>query len=167
MSLRERLDQAQAAWQEAKHPVARRLLPWATSMLAAARESLQCGLDRQTEVLLERVLARLASIGSLESQTKDEANLLTLWDGSGLPAAPTGDRQARVYRKVRSMRAARLPFQGEFHPEAMGLAWGPYNQQSAVAEALKAAARVDPLWVDDFLEREKAMRSLDELLGQK
>jgi hypothetical protein len=58
-----------------------------------------------------------------------------------------------------------MPFQGEGHPQAQGLAWGPYNQQSAVAEALSAVAGVDPLWVDDLLERERSLRSIDRLLG--
>lgn len=165
--MRERLEQALEDWREAagRQPVARRLLPWAQSLLAAAQESATCGLGIQAEALLERAVSRLAAVQALPTGDDSEAKLATVWDASGLPSASTRERQTGVWRRVRALRAARLPFQGEHHPAAMGLAWGPYNQQSAVAEALKGAALVDPLWVDDFLEREKAMRALDALLG--
>ncbi len=167
--MRERLEQALQDWRDAagRQPVAKRLLPWAESLLAAAQESATCGLGIQAEALLERAMSRLATIQALPSGDRSEVKLSAAWDASGLPAASTRERQTGVWRRVRALRAARLPFQGEHHPAAMGLAWGPYNQQSAVAEALKGAALVDPLWVDDFLEREKAMRALDALLGLK
>ncbi len=167
--MNERLDKVWADWQElAKiRPIAARFLPWAESLLAAARESAVCGLDRQAELLLARIQARADSIGTAPFESDKEVRLEAVWNPKGLPPPANPQRQARVWRKIRSLRSARLPFQGEHHPAAMGLAWGPYNQQSAVAEALKAAASVDPLWVDDFLEREKAMRALDGLLGMK
>jgi len=167
--LRERLEQALEDWREAagRQPVAKRLLPWAQSLLAAAQESATCGLETQADALLERAMSRLAAVQALPTGDDSEVKLATVWDASGLPSASTRERQTGVWRRVRALRAARLPFQGEHHPAAMGLAWGPYNQQSAVAEALKGAALVDPLWVDDFLEREKAMRALDALLGLK
>jgi len=169
LSLREELDAVQTRWQEAAktQPVANRFLPWAETLIGAARESATCGLVKQAEMLLGRVDARLGQILSMPSHGDDEVALTAAWDSNGLPKPVSGERQAKVWRRVRSLRAARLPFQGEHHPGAMGLAWGPYNRQSAVAEALKAAAQVDPLWVDDFLEREKAMRALDGLLGFK
>ncbi len=167
--MRERLEQGLDDWREAagKLPVAKRLLPWAESLLAAAQESATCGLETQADALLVRAMARLAAIKALPSRDSSEVRLATEWDASGLPSTSTRERQTGVWRRVRALRAARLPFQGEHHPAARGLAWGPYNQQSAVAEALKGAALVDPLWVDDFLEREKAMRALDALLGGK
>ena len=169
MSLKGKLDDALARWQEVAkdQPVARRFLSWAESLIGSARESASCGLDRQAQLLLDRTTIRLESILAMPSAGPEDAALAAAWDPSGLPRMASGERQARVWRRVRSLRAARLPFQGEHHPAAMGLAWGPYNRQSAVAEALKAAAQVDPLWVDDFLEREKAMRALDGLLGFK
>lgn len=167
--MRDRLEQLETAWQEAApaRPVAKRWEAWAGSMLAAARESLTCHLDRQAGMLLDRVQSRLQQILDLPSVAHQELRLEARWNPEGLPKPPGNDRQTRVWRRVRSLRAARLPFQGEHSPEAMGLAWGPYNRQSAVAQVLKAAAQVDPLWVDDFLEREKAMRAMDSLLGLK
>lgn len=167
--MRERLDGLEAAWREAsaERPVARRFEPWARSLLAAARESLACRLERQAGLLADRVQARLDVLLAAPRHDHGEIRLETAWDSAGLPKPPGTDRSARVWRRVRALRAARLPFQGEQHPAARGLAWGPYNRQSAVAETLQAAARVDALWVDDFLEREKAMRALDELLGFK
>ena len=167
--MRERLEPALEAWKEAsgRSPVAKRLLPWAESVIGAARESASCGLERQAEALLTRVEARLDSVLAMPSQGGESAKLEAVWNPEGLPAAPGRDREARVWRRVRALRAARLPFQGDQHPAAMGLAWAPYNRQSAVAEALKLAAKVDALWVDDFLEREKAMRALDGILGGK
>jgi hypothetical protein len=167
--VRERLEQLEAAWLEAasQRPVAKRLEPWARTLLGAARESLTCRLERQAELLLDRVGTRLESLLAMPVSANQDIRLETVWKAEGLPKPPGADRQTRIWRRVRSLRAARLPFQGEHHPAAMGLAWGPYNRQSAVAEALKAAAQVDPLWVDDFLEREKAMRILDGLLGVK
>lgn len=169
MSQRESLDAAQARWQEAAktQPVANRFLPWAETMIGAARESAICGLEKQADILLGRTLSRLDQILAMPSSNSEEVALVAVWDSNGLPKPSSSERQAKVWRRVRSLRAARLPFQGEHHPGAMGLAWGPYNRQSAVAESLKAAAQVDPLWVDDFLEREKAMRALDGLLGLK
>lgn len=167
--MRERLEQLEAAWQEAasQRPVAKRLEPWARTLLGAARESLTCRLERQAGLFLDRVQARLDGLMAMPLAANQDVRLETVWNADGLPKPVGTDRQTGVWRRVRSLRAARLPFQGEHHPAAMGLAWGPYNRQSAVAEALKAAAQVDPLWVDDFLEREKAMRILDGLLGAK
>lgn len=167
--MRERLERLEAAWLEAasRRPVAKRLEPWARTLLGAARESLTCRLERQAGLFLDRVQARLDGLLATPLAANQDVRLETVWSADGLPKPAGTDRQTRVWRRVRSLRAARLPFQGEHHPAAMGLAWGPYNRQSAVAEALKAAAQVDPLWVDDFLEREKAMRILDGLLGVK
>ncbi len=167
--MRERLEGLEAAWREAsaERPVVRRLEPWAHGLIAAARESLACRLDRQAGILLDRVQMRLDALLAMPGHDDGEIRLAAVWDSTGLPKPVGSDRSARVWRRVRALRAARLPFQGEYHPAARGLAWGPYNQQSAVAETLQAAARVDALWVDDFLEREKAMRALDELLGFK
>ena len=167
--MRNRLEALEAQWQEAaqQRPVAKRLEPWARTLLAAARESLTCRLERQAGLFLDRVQAKLDGLLAKPLATSQDIRLQTGWNPEGLPPPASGERQARVWRRVRSLRAARLPFQGEHHPGAMGLAWGPYNRQSAVAEALKAAAQIDPLWVDDFLEREKAMRTLDGLLGAK
>jgi hypothetical protein len=167
--VRERLERLEAAWREVaqRRPVAKRLEPWARTLLGAARESLTCRLERQAGLFLDRVQARLDDLSAIPLASNQDIRLEAAWNPEGLPKPVGGDRQERVWRRVRSLRAARLPFQGEHHPGAMGLAWGPYNRQSAVAEALKAAARLDPLWVDDFLEREKAMRTLDGLLGVK
>jgi hypothetical protein len=154
-------------WSEAAghHPVARRFLPWAESMLDAARISAGCGLEFQTEVLVTRVQGRLESLLSIPVHTGDVESIPVVWESAGLPSAPENDRQQRIWRRVRSMRSHRMPFRGEGHPEAQGLAWGPYNRQSAVAEALSAVASVDPLWVDDLLERERSLRTVDALLG--
>lgn len=167
--MRRRLEDLEAAWREAaaRRPVVKRFEPWARTLLDAARESLTCRLERQAGLFLDRVQARLDALLALPAPDHQDLRLQAGWDPAGLPKPVGTDRQTRVWRRVRSLRAARLPFQGEHHPAAMGLAWGPYNRQSAVAEALKAAARIDPLWVDDFLEREKAMRLLDGLLGVK
>ena len=167
--MRERLERLEAAWHEAaqQRPVVKRLEPWASALLGAARESLTCHLERQAGLFADRVQARLESLLAMPLPSNQEIRLETTWSPEGVPKPVSGDRQTRVWRRVRSLRAARLPFQGDQHPGAMGLAWGPYNRQSAVAEALKAAAQIDPLWVDDLLEREKAMRTLDGLLGVK
>jgi hypothetical protein len=167
--VRERLEGLEAAWQEAarQRPVAKRLEPWARTLLAAARDSLTCRLEVQASLFMDRVQARLDGLLAMPLPGNQEIKLQASWNADGLPRPVGSERQTRVWRRVRSLRAARLPFQGEHHPGAMGLAWGPYNRQSAVAEALKAAAQIDPLWVDDFLEREKAMRILDGLLGAK
>jgi len=154
-------------WNEAtaNHPVVRRFLPWAESLLDAARVSAGCGLDFQADLLAQRVENRLEKLLSIPVYTGEVEPLDLRWESQGLPQDPDGKRQERLWRRVRSMRSHRLPFQGEGHPEAQGLAWGPYNQQSAVAEALSAVAAVDPLWVDDLLERERSLRSIDRLLG--
>ena len=47
--MRDRLERTSSSWREAaeRSPVAKRLEPWADSLLAAARESLACGLEVQ------------------------------------------------------------------------------------------------------------------------
>ena len=154
-------------WSEAAehHPVVRRFLPWAGSLLDAARVSAGCGLDFQAELLALRAGTRLDSLLSVPVRASEVEPLSEGWKSAGLPVAPEADRQQRLWRRVRSMRSRRMPFRGEGHPEAKGLAWGPYNRQSAVAEALSAVASVDPLWVDDLLERERSLRTIDALLG--
>ena len=161
------LETLSVRWTEsaAQHPVVRRFLPWAESLLDAARVSAGCGLECQARLLALRAEKRLGSLLSIPVQTGEVEPISVRWDGDGLPVAPDSRRQDRLWRRVRSMRSHRMPFQGEGHPEAQGLAWGPYNRQSAVAEALSAVAGVDPLWVDDLLERERSLRSVDRLLG--
>lgn len=148
-----------------EHPVASRLLPWAKRLVDASRVSRSCGLETQAVLLERRVAARLAEISAQQVVGAGNVELEARWNADGLPSAPVPERQTRLWRRVRSMRAERMPFRGEGHPGFQGLAWGPYNRQSAVAELLSAAAKIDPLWVDDFLERERAMRTIDRLLG--
>jgi len=154
-------------WTEAAadHPVVRRFLPWAESLLDAVRVSAGCGLEIQADLLVRRAQKRLDVLLAIPVRTGEAEPLAVQWESRGLPSDPDARRQEGLWRRVRSMRSHRLPFQGEGHPQAQGLAWGPYNQQSAVAEALSAVAGVDPLWVDDLLERERSLRSIDRLLG--
>ncbi|HNY31786.1 MAG TPA: hypothetical protein PKO15_12940 [Fibrobacteria bacterium] len=154
-------------WQEVaqSHPVARRFLPWAMRLLDAAAVSRSCGLDSQAERLEGRVKVRLDELLARPGSTQVKMELDSTWSPEGLAVWPTRSRQETLWRKVRLLRAQRQPFRGEGHPGFRGLAWGPYNRQSSVAEALSAAAKVDPLWVDDFLERERSMRLIDTLLG--
>ncbi len=147
------------------HPVVRRFLPWAESLLDAARVSTGCGLDFQAHLLAQSAEKRLDRLLSIPVQTRQIEPLTVRWESEGLVPAPDARRQERLGRRVRSMRSHRMPFRGEGHPQAQGLAWGPYNHQSAVAEALSAVAGVDPLWVDDLLERERSLRAIDALLG--
>ena len=161
------LEDLSRRWSEAiaNHPVVRRFHPWAESLIDAARVSAGCGLEVQAELLAWRVEKRLESLLSIPVRTTAMEPLDAGWSGDGLPTLPDVTRQERLWRRVRSMRSRRLPFRGEGHPGAQGLAWGPYNRQSAVAEALSAVAGADPLWVDDLLERERSLRSIDRLLG--
>lgn len=154
-------------WAElaAANPAARRLLPWAESLLDAARVSRTCGLEGQAQDIEGRVLRRLESVQSRPSLSQEPPRLSSDWASAGLPTSPDPRRTEWLWRRVRSLRARRLPFAGEGHPREQGLAWGPYNRQSAVAESLSSIASVDPLWVDDLLERERALRSIDKLLG--
>lgn len=149
----------------ADHPLVRRFLPWAESLLDAARVSAGCGLAYQAELLAGRAERKLETLRAIPVRTGEVQPLDVRWEGQELPSDPDVQRQERLWRRVRSMRSHRMPFQGEGHPRAQGLAWGPYNQQSAVAEALSAVAGVDPLWVDDLLERERSLRTIDALLG--
>lgn len=165
--MREDLQDLSRRWTEAAqaHPVVRRLLPWAESLLDAADISRTCGLDAQARDIAARVEARLEAVVAKPSIHQAPPDLAADWNSQGLPSEPDSKRQERLWRRVRSLRAHRLPFAGEGHPREQGLAWGPYNRQSAVAEALSAMAGVDPLWVDELLERERAMRTVDSLLG--
>lgn len=154
-------------WEQsaATHPVVRRFLPWANRLLDAASVSRACGLERQADQLLHRVATRLETLLARPDLSREEVRLASTWSAEGLSGAPSRSRQEALWRKVRLLRAQRQPFRGEGHPGFRGLAWGPYNRQSSVAEALSAAAKVDPLWVDDFLERERSLRLIDQLLG--
>ena len=156
-----------SSWERAAqgHPVARRLLPWAEALLDAAEVSRTCGLASQADDLEDRVRRRLESVLAKGPVQADLPALSASWSGRDLPSAPGEDREERLWRKVRDLRVHRMPFSGQGHPREQGLAWGPYNQQSAVAEALAGLAGADPLRVDDLLEREKAMRCIDLLLG--
>ncbi|HXP90285.1 MAG TPA: hypothetical protein VN931_05075 [Fibrobacteria bacterium] len=154
-------------WEEAAstHPVVGRFLPWALTLLDAARVSAGCDLGFQADRLLAKARRRLENLLETPVGSGRIEPLEVRWEAPELPKKPDGMRQERLGRRVRSMRSHRLPFRGEGHPQARGLAWGPYNRQSAVAEALSAVAAVDPLWVDDLLERERSLRSIDLLLG--
>lgn len=159
--MKSRLDELSSRWEAASGPSASRMKPWATRMLDAARTSIDCGLMAQAGLLLDRVERAIprdeASTRSFEISVK--------WNGEGLPRMPGTKREEELWRRVRSLRSARRPYDGAQHPERKGLAWGPYNRASAVVETLEMAARVDPLWVDDFLERDRAAGAIDRLLG--
>jgi len=161
------LDELAREWEgaAATHPVVARFLPWAHTLLDAARTSAACDLEFQADRLAARARKRLETLLEIPVPTGRIAPLDVRWTPGDLPAKPDPRRQERLGRRVRSMRSHRLPFRGEGHPKARGLAWGPYNRQSAVAEALSAIASVDPLWVDDLLERERSLRTIDLLLG--
>ncbi|MBK9575718.1 MAG: hypothetical protein IPK50_21340 [Fibrobacterota bacterium] len=154
-------------WQEAAstRPAARRFLSWAQRLLDAAMVSQACGLTAQADHLADKARVRLEAILAQPSTARDKIELTSGWNPDGLAPNPARSRQEALWRRVRLLRAHRQPFRGEGHPEFRGLAWGPYNRQSSVAEALSAAAKVDPLWVDDFLERERSLRLIDGLLG--
>lgn len=155
------------AWAEAVagRPAARRLLPWAESLLDAAKVSRACGLEGQAREIEDRLRRRLETVLSRPSPGQEIPRVDVGWNAAGLPEEPDPRRIEGVWRRVRAMRARRMPFAGEGHPREQGLAWGPYNGQSSVAEALSAIAAVDPLWVDELLERERSMRSIDAILG--
>jgi len=165
--MRSGLDELARKWEDAAstHPVVGRFLPWARTLLDAARVSAGCDLEFQAGRLAAQVERRLGSLLEIPVPTGKLAPLGVRWEPGELPPTPDGHRQELLGRRVRSMRSHRLPFRGEGHPKARGLAWGPYNRQSAVAEALSAVASVDPLWVDDLLERERSLRTVDRLLG--
>jgi len=148
-------------WEAVDGPPDSHLKKWAITLIQAARASLSCGLEAQARVLMERAESRLPT--HVESPKCVE--LKVSWNAEGLPRTPSIRREEAQWRQVRSLRSARRPYDGAQHPGKQGLAWGPYNRASAVVEALEAAARIDPLWVDDFLERERASASIDHLLG--
>lgn len=161
------IEEIDRRWSEAseQHPVVRRLRPWAHSILEAARVSAVCGLHDQADQLALRASRRLETAREIPVPDAAARPLAARWDSRELPPSPDDRRRKDLSRKVRSLRSHRLPFSGQGHPKARGLAWGPYNQQSALAEALSAIAAADPLWVDDLLERERTLRSIDRLLG--
>lgn len=161
------LEALRARWQQAaqSHPVARRFLPWAERLLDGAEVSRTCSLSAQADILLDRVSRRLESIETSCVSGREPVSLSVGWSSDGLPPAPDIRRVESLHRQVRTLRAHRMPFRGEGHPGFRGLAWGPYNRQSAVAEALSAVAALDPLRVDDILERERSLRAIDSLLG--
>jgi hypothetical protein len=161
------IEEIHRRWTESspRHPVVRRLLPWAESLLDAARISTTCGLQPQARRLAARVQARLEELERVPVADAAVKPIDSRWDARELPAFPDDARRKKLSRRVRSLRSHRMPFSGQGHPKARGLAWGPYNQQSALAEALSAIAGADPLWVDDLLERERTLRSIDRLLG--
>jgi hypothetical protein len=167
MPVANELDDSARRWEEAAstHPVVGRFLPWARILLDAARVSARCGLEFQANRLAAKAQRKLESLLEIPVRSGRIAPLDVRWEVRDLPQKSDGKRQERLGRRVRSMRSHRLPFRGEGHPQVRGLAWGPYNRQSAVAEALSALAAVDPLWVDDLLERERSLRSIELLLG--
>lgn len=157
----QRIEALAARWDEAQGAVAIRMRPWAARMLDAARTSLACGLVPQAERLLERVERTLPQ----RTEGPRVVSLQVSWNAEGVPRIPAAKREEELWRKVRSLRSQRRPYDGAQHPGRRGLAWGPYNRASAVVEMLECAARVDPLWVDDFLERDRAASAIDRLLG--
>lgn len=157
----EEIERAEASWTSSQGPSSARLRSWGLSLLEAARMSLACGLERQARLLLDRSIARLPPQTLLASRPE----LSTSWNREGLPKEPSLRREEAQWRRIRSLRASRRPYDGAQHPGKQGLAWGPYNRASAMVEALEAAACVDPLWVDDVLERERAAGAIDALLG--
>lgn len=157
----EDIERLEARWREAQGPAAGRLRTWGLALLQAARLSASCGLERQARILLERAASRLPAQASRQARPSLSAS----WNREGLPVEPSLRREEAQWRRIRSLRASRRPYDGAQHPGRQGLAWGPYNRASAVVEALEAAAAVDPLWVDDVLERERAAGAIDALLG--
>jgi len=155
------LEALERQWADVRGPGAEALKGWAASLLQAARTSLACGLEAQAALLLEKARARLP-VGSADRR---KLELGVAWSPRGLPGVPSARREEAQWRRVRSLRSARRPYDGVHHPGRQGLAWGPYNRASAVVEALETAARRDALWVDDFLERERAAGAIDRLLG--
>lgn len=156
-----RIGEARARWDNAEGEGARRMRPWAARMLDAAETSLSCGLEAQAGLLLDRVEGRFPK----DAEGSRQIAFQTAWKSEGLPRAPSAEREKALWRKVRTLRSARRPYDGAQHPERQGLAWGPYNRASAVVETLELAARIDPLWVDDIIERERAAGAIDHLLG--
>lgn len=156
----EEIERAEAAWAASQGPSSARLRSWGQSLLEAARLSVACGLERQARLLLDRSVAGLPP-----PLLASRPELSTSWNREGLPKEPSLRREEAQWRRIRSLRASRRPYDGAQHPGRQGLAWGPYNRASAMVEALEAAASVDPLWVDDVLERERAAGAIDALLG--
>lgn len=133
-------------------------------MLSAAERSAACGLFDQAA----RIVARIEAVLPDDAPRHQKPELHGDWNIPGGSIDPKGSLRSReeaLWRRVRKLRASRRPYDGAQHPGRQGLAWGPYNRTSAVVEALEAAARVDPLWVDDLLERERAAGAIDRLLG--
>lgn len=157
----ERIDALAARWEAAPGGGAARMKPWAARMLEAARTSFACGLAAQAERLLERVERALPPL----TEGPRTIAIHVAWNAGGLPSTPVVKREEELWRMVRFLRSKRRPYDGAQHPGRRGLAWGPYNRASAVVEMLECAARVDPLWVDDFLERDRAAGAIDRLLG--
>lgn len=157
----EEIEQLEVLWKDSKGPSAERLRPWGLALLEAAKLSAACGLDHQAKQLVARSSSRLPSSTSQSVRPQ----LGTSWNRQDLPKEPSFRREEAQWRRIRSLRASRRPYDGAQHPGKQGLAWGPYNRASAVVEALEAAAGVDPLWVDDVLERERAAGAIDALLG--
>ena len=156
-----RIREARTRWENAEGEGVQRMRLWAERMLDAAETSLSCGMQAQAELLLERVEGRFPK----DVEGSRQIVFQTAWKSDGLPRAPSADREKTLWRKVRTLRSARRPYDGAQHPERHGLAWGPYNRASAVVETLELAARIDPLWVDDIIERERAAGAIDHLLG--
>ena len=156
-----RIEEMRGRWDAAKGAVVERMRPWAMRLIDAARTSLACGLEAQAFALIERVECHFPK----DVEGPRRIAFQVSWNVEGLPRAPSIEREKTLWRRVRALRSARRPYDGVQHPGRQGLAWGPYNRASAVIETLELAARIDPLWVDDFLERERAAGAIDHLLG--
>lgn len=156
------IEALEARWREVTGPSAGKLRVWAGALLHAARISQACGLEPQARELVSRCASRLPTN---DPSRAAKPTLGVSWNREGLPKEPSLRREEAQWRRIRSLRASRRPYDGAQHPGKQGLAWGPYNRASAVVEALEAAARIDPLWVDDVLERERAAGAIDSLLG--
>lgn len=156
-----RLEELALRWESAGGPGAARMKPWAARMLEAARSSRSCGLDAQVDELLDRLERALPAEVEGPRRIAFDAS----WKSDSLPSGASPRREEELWRRVRALRAARRPYDGAQHPGRKGLAWGPYNRASAVIETLERAAAIDPLWVDDFIERERAAGAIEALLG--
>ena len=97
------IEEIDRLWEESsrRHPVVQRLLPWARSLLDAARLSAGCGLPDQADRLAEHARDRLERIEAIPVPESAFAPLTVQWDPRQLPSPASDLRRENLSRRVR------------------------------------------------------------------
>jgi hypothetical protein len=130
-------------------------------MLEAARTSFACGLAAQAERLLERVESALPP----PSEGPRTVAIQVAWNASGLPSASIAKREEELWRKVRSLRSRRRPYDGA---QIRGVGdWPGAPLQSGFGGGRNARMRRPrrPFVGGRLLERDRAAGAIERLLG--